>query len=131
MLIVRRMSLTRFQASDCELSISELDGGRLLIALEGRDLGQLGRRPFEDLEGRMGTHPALHLWFDLRRATGATLEASSRWAIWLRRHRRRLSRVDMLTSRPVITLSAKTVQRFAELGDSARIYAGVAPLKFW
>lgn len=125
------MSLTRFHTNDCELSISELSAGRWLIALEGRDLGQLGRQPFEHLEGRISTQPALQLWFDLRAATGATLEASSRWAIWLRRHRARLSRVHMLTARPFITLSAKTVQRFAELGDAARIYAGAAPTKLW
>ena len=115
------MSLT-FYTGDCRLSISQVADSRLLIALAGRDLGQLGRRPFDALEDRIGGGTALELYFDLRSATGATLEATSSWALWLRKQRARLAHVHMLTARPVITLSAKSIQRFAGLGDAGQIY---------
>lgn len=121
----------RFSSDSCQLSIVEPEPGRLLIALEGRDLGQLGRLPFEALERKTSPHSALDICFDLRRATGATLEASARWALWLRKNRARLAGVRMLTARPFVTLSAKTVRRFAGLEDLAEIYAGVAPREFW
>lgn len=116
------MSLTRFHTDDCRLSIFNFADGQLLIELEGRDLGQLGRKPFEALEEQLDTRAALQVCFDLRQATGATFEASSGWAYWLRKHRARLSHVHMLTSNPVITLTAKTVQRVAELGDAAQVF---------
>lgn len=116
------MVLTRFHTGDCQLSIFNLVEGQLLIELEGRDLGQLGRKPFEALEAGLNTQRALELCFDLRRATGATLEASSGWAHWLRQHRAQLSNVHLLTSHPIVTLTARTVQRVAGLGDSAKVF---------
>jgi hypothetical protein len=121
------MALTRFHTDDCRLSIFNLVEGQLLIELEGRDLGQLGRKPFAALEAGFSTQRALELCFDLRRATGATLEASSGWAHWLRQHRGQLSNVHMLTSRPVITLTAKTIQRVAGLGDAAKVFVSRQP----
>jgi hypothetical protein len=116
------MSLTRFHTDGCRLSIFNFADGQLLIELEGRDLGHLGRKPFEALAAGLDAHAALQVCFDLRQATGATLEASSGWAFWLRQHRTRLSHVHMLTSNPLITLTAKTVQRIAQLGDAAQVF---------
>jgi hypothetical protein len=116
------MSLARFHTDECRLSIFNLAEGQLLIELEGRDLGQLGRKPFEVIERGLETRAALQVCFDLRRATAASWEASSGWAHWLRKRRAQLSHVHMLTSTPLITLTAKTVQSVAELGDAAQVF---------
>ncbi len=119
-------AITRFRAEGCQLSIAELGARRLLIVLEGVDVGRLGREPFDDLEQRLEAGSPLELFFDLRAARGATLEASGSWAVWLRANQRHLRRVSMLIGRPSIGLSAKTVTRFSQLGDKAKLYSNAA-----
>lgn len=115
--------VTRFHVDGCQLSITQLDRERVLIVLEGTDVGRFGREPFYELDKRLDPQRPLELFFDLRAARGATLDASGNWAIWLRANRPRLKRVSMLTARPVIRLSAKTVARFSQLGERAKLYS--------
>jgi len=117
---------THFRAEGCRLSIVETSARRVLIVLEGTDVGRLGSEPFHELEKKLDAESPLELFFDLRAARGATLEASGKWARWLRAHRRQLRRISMLVARPVIGLSAKTIARFSELGDRAKLYSNAA-----
>jgi hypothetical protein len=115
-----------FRVEGCQLSIAEPRARRVLIVLEGTDVGQLGREPFQELEKRLDGERPLELFFDLRAARGATLDASGRWAVWLRTNQQHLRRVSMLIARPVIGLSAKTVARFSQLGDKAKLYSNAS-----
>jgi len=117
------MSQKAFIAGSCCVAISRVDERRVLVRLLGADHGELGVEPFRELEKNFVDGELLELFFDLRSATGATMDVSSRWAIWLRRNRARLGRVSMLTGSAFIRLSASTVQRFSELGDKVRLYA--------
>jgi hypothetical protein len=119
---------TRFGDDECQLAISVLSQTRVLVVLEGRDLGQLGREPFEQLEKTFDSGKPIDLFFDLRHALGATMEVSGSWAVWLRTHGQRLRHVSMLTARPVIDLSAKAVRSFSLLGEKVRLYSD--PLAF-
>lgn len=103
--------------------ISALDARRVLVILEGRDRGELGREPFQALESHLSGADGVDLFFDLEQAGGATLDVSGSWALWLRANRVRLRRVGMLTGSPFVTLSARTVTRFAGLGDKAFLFA--------
>jgi hypothetical protein len=119
---------TRFETPDCTLEIGRVRRGRLLIVLSGKDLGELGSAPFERLEAELMRSPSLELFIDLQAASGATLEVSGSWAVWLRKNEARLHKVTMLTGSPFIHLSAKAVKRFSQLGERARLYSD--PLKF-
>ena len=92
-----------FSVEGCQLSIAEPRAQRLLIVLEGMDVGKLGREPFHELNKRLDAERPLELFFDLRAARGATLEASGSWAVWLRTNRKHLGRVSMLTARRNLT----------------------------
>ena len=118
--------VTCFRVDDCRLSIAQLGKESVLIVLEGTDVGRFGREPFRELERRLDARRPVELFFDLRAARGATLDASGSWALWLRANRERLRRVSMLTARPVIGLSAKTVARFSQLGERAKLYSSPA-----
>jgi hypothetical protein len=113
----------RFETEDCAIEIARLRAGRVLVRLEGRDRGQLGREPFAAIEENFSPGRPLELFIDLQSAVGATLDVSGSWAIWLRANRARLSKVSMLTGSSFILLSAQAVQRFSELGDKAQIYS--------
>lgn len=112
----------KFETDECRVEISPLGKGRVLVALHGHDRGSLGRVPFQQLEKLLAEHEPLELFFDLHEAEGATLEVSGSWAVWLRHNKSRLAHVSMLTGTPYVTLSAKTVQGFSELGERLRLY---------
>jgi hypothetical protein len=103
--------------------ISRLDATRVLVVFEGRDRGALGREPFRALDSWLGGADGMDLFFDLERAGGATLDVSGSWALWLRANRVLLRRVRLLAGSPFVALSARTVKRFAGLGDKARVYS--------
>jgi len=112
-----------FGDDECQLVISRLSQTRVLVVLEGRDLGRLGRAPFLELEKVLALGRPLELFFDLRSARSATMDVSGSWALWLRANSPRLSRVYMLASQPIIRLSAKAVHGFSELGDKLHLYS--------
>lgn len=120
------LATKRFRAEGCQLVISKLRAGRVLVVLEGLDVGELGREPFRELERSLDATGPTDLFFDLRSAAGATLDVSGSWAVWLRANQRRLRRVSLLTRRPVIHLSARSVVRFALLGHKAHVYSDAA-----
>ena len=120
--IVLGMSQRAFIAGTCCVAISRVAERRVLVRLLGQDHGELGSEPFRELEKNLDDGP-LDLFFDLYSAKGATMDVSSRWALWLRRHRDQLGRVSMLTGSTFVRLSANTVQRFSQLGDKVRLYA--------
>lgn len=113
----------RFETAECTIDIARLRAGRVLVKLEGRDRGQLGREPFAVIEQNFSAERPLELFIDLQSAVGATLDVSSSWAIWLRANKQHLAKVSMLTGSSFVQLSAQAVQRFSELGDKAQIYS--------
>ena len=117
---------TCFGDEECRLAISTISQTRVLVVLEGRDLGQLGRAPFKELEKSFQAGKPIDLFFDLRNAVAASMEVSGSWAVWLRRHAERLRHVSMLTARPIIGLSAKSVHSFSLLGEKVRLYSDAA-----
>ncbi len=64
----------------------------------------------------------LELFIDARAVKGASIDVSNEWALWLRANRGRFAHISMLTGAPFVQLTAKFVQRFAELGEVMRIY---------
>jgi hypothetical protein len=117
------MPSRRFVAPECTIEVARLRAGRVLVKLEGRDRGQLGREPFAAIEENFSPDRPLELFIDLQSAVGASLDVSGSWAIWLRANRANLAKVSMLTGSSFIQLSAQAVQRFSELGEKAQIYS--------
>lgn len=118
---------TTFLGDDeCQLVIARLTQTRVLVVLEGRDIGQLGRAPFTELEKTLDASGPLELFFDLSGARSATMDVSGSWALWLRANAARLRHVGMLTSRPLIRISAKAVHSVSQLGEKLHLYSDAA-----
>ena len=120
--VYRGLMQQAFVAPGCAVAITRVTERRVLVRLLGTDCGELGQDPFRELEKSLASDNALELFFDLHSATAASMDVVGSWALWLRRHRARLARVNMLTGSALIRLSAKTVQHFSELGEKARLY---------
>jgi len=106
----------------CRLAIERPAPAVVVVRLTGWDVGEFGEAPLRELEQYLAERQALELFIDAREAKGATIDVSSEWALWLRKHKDSLQHVSMLTGAPFIRLTAKFVQRFADLGEAMRIY---------
>ena len=115
-----------YQGIHCHLAIERLAAGVVVVRITGSDVGEFGEAPLRELQQYLDEGDSLELFVDARGAKGATVDVSSEWALWLRKHRARLEHVSMLTGAPFIRLTAKFVQRFADLGEVMRIYTDAA-----
>jgi hypothetical protein len=113
----------KFEVKDCTVTITKLRESCVLVTLEGRDRGELGRGPFAELEKSFSPGRGLTLFIDLEAAVGASLDVSGSWAVWLRANRQNLEQVIMLTGSYFVELSAQTVKRFSDLGEKVRLYS--------
>ena len=91
------------------------------LVIIGRDVGEHGDAPLRALDDELRAGP-FALYIDARYTRGASIEVSNVWAQWLRKNRDQLQEVHMLTGSRFVQLTADFVRRFAELGDTMRIY---------
>lgn len=115
-----------YEGIHARLAIERPAAGVIVLRLTGWDVGEFGDAPMKELDKAFTDEGLLALFIDARAVKGATIDVSSEWAQWLRRHRTRFSHVSMLTGSPFVQLTAKFVQRFADLGEVMRIYADPA-----
>jgi hypothetical protein len=112
----------RLEGVHCSMVIRRPGRRVVLVAISGRDGGELGDAPFEELRKDVESG-AVDLFIDARATSGASMAVSHEWAQWLQRHRTRLSSIHMLTGSKFIELTADLVRRFAQLGELMRIYS--------
>ena len=117
----------QFEGIHCRLAIERPADAVIVVTLTGWDVGEFGDAPLKELDKLLaaGAGP-VELYIDARAVKGATVDVSNEWAQWLRRNRARFAHVSMLTGGPFVQLTAKFVQRFAELGEVMRIYTDAA-----
>jgi len=110
-----------FEAICCTISIARPTRGVVLVAISGRDGGELGDAPLRELDKDLERAP-LELFIDARATSGASLAVSHEWGQWLQRNRASLRAIHMLTGSKFIELTADMVRRFTQLGELMRIY---------
>jgi hypothetical protein len=93
-----------------------------VVRLTGWDTGEFGDAPMKELAKDFSKNHPIQLFIDARAVKGATIDVSNDWALWLRANRAQFAHVSMLTGAPFVQLTARFVQRFAELGETMRIY---------
>jgi hypothetical protein len=115
-----------FEGRHSTLTIGRPVAHVVVVTISGRDAGEHGGAPLAALDDELRTGPYA-LFVDARRTLGASVDVSNIWAQWLRAHRDQLHSIHMLTGSRFVQLTADFVRRFAELGDTMRIYTdGIA-----
>lgn len=104
------------------MAIERLTHAVVIVRISGRDIGELGSRPFDELARALALCDRMRLFIDARQAQGPSVEVSAQWATWLAEHRDRLETVTMLTGSRLVRLTADFVQRFAGMGDRMRVF---------
>lgn len=110
-----------FEGFHTTFVIDQPCNGVVLMTIAGSDGGEHGDGPMRVLDELLAKAP-FTFFIDTRRSRGASINVSNEWAYWLRKNRARLDGIHMLTGSRFIQLTADFVRRFAELGDSMRIY---------
>jgi hypothetical protein len=112
----------KYEGVSAGLAIERPAAGVVVLRLAGWDTGEFGDAAMKEIGKDFGAGKPLQLFIDARAVKGATIDVSNEWALWLRANRARFAHVSMLTGSPFVQLTAKFVQRFAELGELMRIY---------
>ena len=110
----------------CELVIERPARGVVVLRISGHDVGEFGSAPMQELERLLSDGEPLELFIDARNSEAVSLEVSAEWAQWLGRHRPRCAQIRMLSGSRFIQITADFVRRFADLGDTMRIYTDAA-----
>jgi hypothetical protein len=110
-----------YQGIHCRLAIERPAAGVVVLRLTGWDVGEFGDAPMKEMGQDLAGAP-IELFIDARAVKGATIDVSNDWALWLRANRAKFHHISMLTGSPFVQLTAKFVQRFAELNEVMRIY---------
>jgi hypothetical protein len=111
-----------YQGVYCRLTIECLGAGVVVVRISGRDVGEFGAAPMDDLAALIANENPVALFIDARSVQGASLDVSNDWAQWLGRHRGSFRHISMLTRSRFIQITADFVRRFAGLGDLMRVY---------
>jgi hypothetical protein len=110
-----------YEGVSAGLAIERPAAGVVVLRLAGWDTGEFGNAAMREI-GKDFVDRPIQLFVDARAVKGATIDVSNDWALWLRANRSRFAHISMLTGSPFVQLTAKFVQRFAELGEVMRIY---------
>ncbi len=110
------------EALHCSITIRRPAARTLVLEIRGRDIGELGDRPQRALDELIEGLDRFELFIDARHARGPSVDVGALWAHWLHKRRDRLERVEMLTSSPMVQITADFVQRFSELEGVMRVH---------
>ena len=112
----------KYQGVSAGLAIERPARAVVVLRLAGWDTGEFGDAAMKEIAKDFAAGEPLQLFIDARAVKGATVDVSNDWALWLRTNRSRFARISMLTGAPFVQLTARFVHRFAELGETMRIY---------
>lgn len=113
---------SEYQGVHCTLAINRPARAIVTVILAGSDIDEFADYPMQELAKDLQRFESIELFIDARAVRGASIEVSSRWALWMRTHNTRLKQINMLTGSRYIDVTAKFVRRFVGLADRMRIY---------
>lgn len=115
-----------YEGVHCTLAIKRPAPAIVAVILAGSDIDEFADYPMQELAKDLQRFESIELFIDARAVRGASIEVSSRWALWMRTHHTRLKQINMLTGSRYIDVTAQFVRRFAGLADRMRIYTDAA-----
>ena len=115
-------SQVRYEGVNCTLTIKRPRPGTVILIFKGRDVGEFGDAPFQELALDLQQPAPLTIFVDGRDTLAASLDVSGEWAGWLRTNRERIIRLDILVGSRFLQFTAEFVRRFSGFEDRMRVY---------
>jgi hypothetical protein len=112
----------RLKTDGCCYTIVRLRPGVLLLRIEGKELGELGRAPLGEVAAEAALHPPLRLFIDLSRLTSISDAVSDDCTAWFRANRASIRKLDALPGSILVQLTVAVSQVLSHTGDMMRIH---------
>ncbi len=111
-----------FEGVNCTLIIRRPRPGIVVALFKGHDTGEFGEAPFRELAFDLQNNSPIQLFIDGRHTLAASLDVSGAWANWMREHKEKIHRLNILCGSRFLQFTAEFVRRFAGFEDRMRIY---------
>lgn len=106
----------------CSFTFRLLSPRALEVEIRGRDRGQFGPAPFEEIRVHLGGTP-LELFVDASQAEGPTSDVSDAWTRFLNREAPHLKRVSVLAVAKFVHLTVSVAKLFSRTGELVQVYS--------
>ena len=111
------------RGSKCEIRITRLNAGKILLKLIGNDHGELGRIPFDDLNHYLEGRRKSDLFIDTSLATGVSLAVTEQWEKWFGVSKNKLATIHLFTPSKFFLITAGMIKELSHLGEIFHIYS--------
>jgi hypothetical protein len=112
----------RLSAAGCRYTFARLGRGTLLLAIAGKETGELGAAPIGEVAVEAAHHAPLHLLIDMRHLGFVSEAVSADWTAWFQANQEAIRRVDVLAPEVFVRLVVAVSQVFSRTGDMIRIH---------
>jgi hypothetical protein len=113
----------RFASPDCSFVFQSVRPGVLLVVVSGRDTGQFGTGPLDEIRLELLRHRPLEVFVDAREASGVAVKVSDEWTRFFTLNQEQLQRVNVLVASRVIELTVSIAQHLSRTGNLIRIFS--------
>ena len=113
---------TRLSKGGCSFTYTLVAPRALRVEIRGRDAGQFGPAPLEEIRLHLGGQP-LELFVDASEAEGPTSEVSEAWTRFLNKEASHLKRVSILAVSKFVHLTVSVAKLFSRTGELVQVYS--------
>lgn len=125
--VVKREALAdgavRLSAGHCTFLYRRPQPGVLVVVISGDDEGQFGTATLDEITAAIARERPLSLFVDARDATGVAARVSNDWTRFFSSNRAGLSRVHVLVSSKIMSLTVAIARQLSRTGNLIQIYS--------
>jgi hypothetical protein len=113
----------RIADEQCSFTYWRPRPGVVVMRIEGKDRGQFGTAPTDELRGDVARYAPVELFVDTRDPlVSAHVGVQDHWTEWFRENRSALKSVNMLVAGNYMHFTAEVVKHFSRTGELIRVY---------
>jgi hypothetical protein len=116
------------ESGGCEFRFQRPRPGIIIVQSSGRDKGQFGNAPFNEMADDLASFAPVELFIDAGQVISAIVPVQDAWTEWLRENRSALKSVSMLVRSNYMHFTAEVAKLFSRTGELLRVY--LDPVRF-
>lgn len=96
--------------------------GVVVVTFSGKDDGQFGTAPLDELAADLARYAPVELFIDAQPDVGANLRVQRAWTEFFARHRSQLKSVNVLVRSKYMHVTVELARFFSRTGELIRVY---------
>lgn len=110
------------ESGGCEFRFQRPRPGVIVIQSSGRDKGQFGTAPFDEMAEDLLRFAPVELFIDAGHVISAIVPVQDAWTEWFSQNRSSLKSVSMLVRSNYMHFTAEVAKLFSRTGELIRVY---------